>query len=305
MIRYSSLTLLLLLPACATAGSNWMSEPLDSEGFPELPRAKNDAKAGQGPQRTTRILSEEPSPNGAKTLSDEPLRPVRHVGGKLQGKVLGKFRNTYYDFPAESEFKGASVALKNPSCETIKQVPRGFFEAVCVQGSGTLTNRQTVSFAKRDCGCAEICPKTGQKICFDTLDPNKFPYGRGATGNPITPLYSVAVDTSVIPLGTTIYIPELEGMPRDAEASGLHDGCFQAQDRGLRVKGKHVDVFTGDPGMTRLWNKLVPSNQGVTVVLDSPKCAHAKTNTTIRPAAEPASSDEASSKKERRRRKRD
>jgi 3D (Asp-Asp-Asp) domain-containing protein len=231
---------------------------------------------------------------------------VRHVGGKLQGKVLGKFRNTYYDFPAESEFKGASVALKNPSCETIKQVPRGFFEAVCVQGSGTLSNRQTVSFAKRDCGCAEVCPKTGQKICFDTLDPNKFPYGRGATGNPITPLYSVAVDTSVIPLGTTIYIPELDGMPRDSQASGLHDGCFQAQDRGLRVKGKHVDVFTGDPGMTRLWNKLVPSNQGVTVVLKSPRCAHAKTSTRIHPAASTESNDESSSKKkERRRRKRD
>jgi len=304
MIRWLIPALALTsISACATSGSNWMSRPLtEDDEFPELPNVEPSKKEVAGPRRTTQILGEEPSRNGAKTLSAEPLRAVRQVGGKLAGRVLGKFRNTYYDFPAESEFKGAGVALKNPSCETIKTVPRGFFEAVCVQGSGTLANRQTVSFAKRDCGCAEICPKTNQKICFDALDPKQFPYGRGATGGPITPLYSVAVDSNVIPLGTALYIPELEGMPRDAESTGLHDGCFLAQDRGLRVKGKHVDIFTGETHMTRLWNKLVPSNEGVTVVLDSPRCARAGTPTSATTPAAPTSDDDAP-KKERKRRK--
>lgn len=79
-------------------------------------------------------------------------------------------------------------------------------------------------------------------------------------------------------------------MPRDAESSGLHDGCFLAQDRGLRVKGKHVDVFTGHPSMTRLWNKLAPSNDGVTLVLDSPKCARAAADPT--PSASPSKAAE-------------
>jgi 3D (Asp-Asp-Asp) domain-containing protein len=189
--------------------------------------------------------------------------------------VLGKFRNTYYDFPSESDFSGETVALKNGNCKTIKTVARAFYEAVCVQGSGTLSSGSTVSFAKRDCACAPLCPRTDQHICFDELDAKAFPWGRGATGHAITPLLSVAVDTDLVPLDTPIYIPEYDGVPRDPARSALHDGCFIAQDRGVRIKGEHVDVFTGHHDLTTLWNSLVPSNRGVTIVLDSPRCARA------------------------------
>ena len=47
----------------------------------------------------------------------------------------------------------------------------------------------------------------------------------------------------------------------------------QQQDRGIKIRGQHIDVFTGKEVMTRLWNRLVPSNRGVTVILDSPFCA--------------------------------
>ena len=288
-----------VITGCATAGSTWMAQPLTDEGSPGPAGASGTKGKPGSPSLSTHTLSDEERENGAKTLSDEPLRTVKQIGGKLEGRILGKFRNTYYDFPSESDFKGAAVALKSPSCETIKSVQRGFFEAVCVQGSGTLAGGQTVSFAKRDCACADVCPRTGQKICFDSLDPKQFPYGRGATGQPITPLLTVAVDSDAVPLGTMIYIPDFDGMPRDAESTGLHDGCFIAQDRGLRVKGQHVDVFTGDGNMTRLWNKLVPSNQGVTVVLDSPRCQRAGTETpTVAPPEAPAT-DKPAPKKER------
>jgi 3D (Asp-Asp-Asp) domain-containing protein len=199
-----------------------------------------------------------------------PAKPA-----KIEGRVLGSFRNTYYDFPSEADYKGDAVALKDPRCKTIRDVPRGFHDAVCVQGSGTLTSGSTVSFAKRDCECALVCPRTNQQICFDELDARRFPWGRGATGLPITPLLTVAVDTDVIPLNTAIYIPEYDGVPRDVGQSAMHDGCFVAQDRGVRVKGKHVDVFTGEEALTKMWNGLVPSNKGVTVVLDNPRCARA------------------------------
>ena len=159
------------------------------------------------------------------------------------------------------------------SCSPIKQVPVEFHDAVCVQGSGNLMTGVTVSFAKRDCECARTCPRTGQKICFEALSRSDFPWGRGALGKPITPLTTVAVDDSVIPMHTVLYIPEFDGLPRDASQSAFHDGCFVAQDRGLKVKGQHVDVFTGSRSVTSLWNKLVPSNQGVTVVVDAPNCS--------------------------------
>src|SRR5690606_21405216 len=125
----------------------------------------------------------------------------------------------------------------------------GFYEAVCAQGSGVLARGTTVSFAKRDCACAEVCPRTGQRICFDALDRAAFPWGRGAAGTAITPLRTVAADTGVLPMGTVVYIPELDGV-RASDDDEPFDGCFVVEDRGLRVRGAHVDIFTGHPSRT-------------------------------------------------------
>ena len=209
-----------------------------------------------------------------------PENPVENPGvvterialARTEGRVLGEFRNTYYDFPSEAEYSGDWTPLYNERCAEISKVRKDFHDAVCVQGSGVLMSGVVVSFAKRNCSCAVTCPRTEQKICYESLDRHRFPWGRGATGKAVTPLLTVAVDSDVVPLGTAVYIPQFEGLPRDIERSSVHDGCFVAQDRGLKVKGKHVDVFMGEPAMTRLWNRLVPSNQGVTEIVGSPKC---------------------------------
>ncbi len=276
------LALLVLGPlglfACATAGSAWIEEPLPGaeEGYyePLLDEPMPAGQTGKAPPPRARTVGQAApaaAPGPARGAGDNPYTARPAAGGRS----LGTFRNTYYDFPSELDFEGNDVELKNGDCKTIASVRRGFFEAVCVQGSGTLRQGTTVSFAKRDCTCAEICPRTSQKICFDALPQSEFPWGRGATGKPITPLLTVAVDVDVIPLGTPIYVPEFDGLPRDPEQSAAHDGCFIAQDRGLKVKGQHLDIFTGHRAMTQLWNRLVPSNKGVTVMLDSPRCAPA------------------------------
>lgn len=220
----------------------------------------------------------EPAPSTSMGARSAPAsrtlgaRPKAKERGGEGGRVLGTFRNTYYDFPSEPDYGGPPVALMSASCAAIAEVPRGFYEAVCVQGSGALARGGTVSFAKRDCACAEVCPRTGQRICFDALDKAAFPWGRGATGKPITPLHSVAADTQVLPMGTVIYIPELDGARSGDDAPV--DGCFVVEDRGLRVEGEHVDIFTGHPAQTAALNAQVPSNRGVTVVVDAPRCAH-------------------------------
>lgn len=267
----------LLVPlaafACTTAGSAWMEEPAtpddveewSAEGVAVPKRADDAALAGRF---ETRTLGREEPPRAAPAEGGAPPR-------EMPGRVLGTFRNTYYDFPAESEHSGENVTVRDTKCGAVAEVPRGFYEALCVQGSGMLRSGRPVSFARRDCDCAEICPRTGQKICFEALDAATFPWGRGAMGKPITPLVTVAVDDAVIPMGTGIYIPEFDGIPVDTARTRLHDGCFVAEDRGLKVKGQHVDVFTGFSETTALWNRLVPSNRGITVVLETPRCARA------------------------------
>jgi 3D (Asp-Asp-Asp) domain-containing protein len=269
-----------LLPGCNTAGSDWMAQPLEGElSAPPLPQPTMTNEKGGAPRRSTQSRSiHEPAPASDTIGASGPGGYAQGATAKRQlaGNVLGTFKNTYYDFPSESDFEGEATNLMSAACKPIVSVPRKFYESVCVQGSGTLKSGGTVSFARRDCACAAECPRTSQKICFDLLDKAQFPWGRGAMGKAITPLVTVAVDSSVIPLGTALYIPEYDGVARDLSGTTTHDGCFMAEDRGLAVKGQHVDVFTGHREITQLWNRLVPSNRGVTVVLDSPRCKRAR-----------------------------
>lgn len=210
----------------------------------------------------------------------EPERPVSEAmpppGGRVpiddSGTALGTFRNTYYNFPSQRNYSGQRVTVFDARCQPLAEVPVTFHDTLCVQGSGSLSSGVTLSFARRDCSCARTCPRTGQQICFDALDRRRFPWGRGAAGTAIVPLRSVAVDVSVIPLGTTLYIPELAGLPTEPGGTATHDGCFVAEDRGIKVIGRHVDVFTGAVETTHLWDDLVPTNQGVSVYIDSPHC---------------------------------
>jgi len=225
-------------------------------------------------------------PTGSPSSTSLPPAPTAAASSRVSIVMKGNkrskpsatttklFRNTYYDFPSEPTWPehGPTRQLFNLSCKPIRTVSQAFHDQLCVQGSGRLATAETVSFGKRNCACAANCPRTGQKICYELLDKKKFPFGRGATGKPITPLRSVAVDSKVIALGSILYIPAYHGL-RDMKGKP-HDGCFIAQDRGLKVRGHHVDIFTGDPKNTRVWNAAVPSNLGVRVVVGASKCAY-------------------------------
>ena len=116
------------------------------------------------------------------------------------------------------------------------------------QGSGRLETGATVSFAKRGCGCAAVCPRTSQQICFERLDPARFPHGRGATGHAITPLRSIAVDSSVIPLGTAVHIPELVGLPESTGRRTTAVRCRRSRHSRRRPSGGRVHRRSGHDG---------------------------------------------------------
>lgn len=248
------------LGACGWGtGSAYIEEPLSPASEPELPGGR--APSGPAPGRKPSVT----------------LETKERVPEDLRGQNLGVFRNTYYDFPSEADVvskettSGAKVTLRDPSCGALAEVPRPFFEALCVQGSGSLARGGTVSFAKRDCACADVCPRTGQKICFEALDPKAYPWGRGAAGKPIAPLRSVAADTQLLPMGTALYVPELDGLPI-GEGGAVHDGCLAVEDRGLKVRDNHIDIFTGKPRTTERIEDMLPSNQGVHVIVGTKRC---------------------------------
>lgn len=310
----AAVTALCLLPlACATGGSLWLGDlgapqepaphtPLTDnralEDFERPPSASSsasalsapppdwiveadgtsfprtaDARAVRRPADPRDDVARDDAEEGAPILIREHGRPApRPALAAPTAAGDDVYRNTYYDFPSEGP--GAKdAALFGADCAPLARVTTEFHDRVCVQGSGRLTDGATVSFARRGCACAAVCPRTSQQICFERLDPARFPAGRGATGRAITPLRTVAVDVALIPLGTPLYIPEYAGVARPE--GGTHDGCFLAEDRGIAVTGRHIDVFTGDPATTTLWNAAVPSNRGVHVYPNHPFCRSA------------------------------
>ncbi|HVY47853.1 MAG TPA: 3D domain-containing protein [Minicystis sp.] len=280
-MRRALLVLAAIAVGCGGNGKEWVKSLPDEHDPVQQPGWNNDPAAPEAPDP----LGDAPDAGPRSELAPAPAwAPARDgdeppgaervtYAGDGAGLLNDLFRNTYYDFPKEGRGKRDATVF-DASCHPIANVTKAFHDQVCVQGSGRLASGQTISFAKRGCECAATCPRTGQKICFEALDPAAFPAGRGATGKPITPLRTVAVDVSVIPLGSVVFIPELVGLPRPDGSA--HDGCFVAEDKGIRVQGRQVDVFTGDPGLTARWNKLFPSNRGVHVRLNEPRCMSAK-----------------------------
>ncbi|MGK4007293.1 3D domain-containing protein [Sorangium sp. So ce1036] len=272
-------------PRLARGGGGWLHAPPPDDGGrgPRAGVAPADARGVAPADASGAALVDMRAAVAVAPAEEEPPilvrvhgRPARPAAPRAAGAVLatpglapGLFRNTYYDFPSEGPGP-KDATLYDAACAPLASVPRSFHDEVCVQGSGRLASGDTVSFARRGCACADICPRTGQKVCFERLDPRRFPYGRGATGRPITPLRTVAVDSSVIPLGTPLYVPELVGLP--LPGGGRHDGCFIAEDRGIKVVGQQIDVFTGDPAVTARLNALFPSNRGVRPVLNDARC---------------------------------
>lgn len=259
MRRWLSFTL-TVLAGCLHSGNGkqWVEEPLAESSVGEAELGPGASQGAPVRRASSKTLGQAGGP-----IKEAKLRP--------SGRELGLFRNTYYDFPSERDFKGATVPLVTSACKPLATVPRAFFEALCVQGSGKLLGGGTVSFAKRDCACAESCPRTGQKICFEALDPSRYPWGRGASGAAITPLVSVAADSNLLPMGTPIYVAEFDGVVVE-EGTPPHDGCFRVEDRGTGVVGEHLDVFAGTTASRRELERLVPSNGGVTVLVDVARC---------------------------------
>jgi 3D (Asp-Asp-Asp) domain-containing protein len=72
-------------------------------------------------------------------------------------------------------------------------------------------------------------------------------FGDGVKNYRLIPFRTVAVDKTVIPYGTVIYIPKVKGelvnLPNGEQV--IHDGYFFAGDTGGAIKKNHIDIFTG------------------------------------------------------------
>ena len=85
-------------------------------------------------------------------------------------------------------------------------------------------------------------PKTN-KVRFR---PARSRWGDGIENYSLIPYRTIAVDPSVIPFGSVVFIEKAKGIKfMWLGETFVHDGFFFAGDKGGAIKGNHIDLFTG------------------------------------------------------------
>jgi len=154
------------------------------------------------------------------------------------GALLGDFQLTYYWVTTEEEFSGTKdTDLHDSSCNLLATVTAEFADSLKLEGTGRLGDGRILNY---DGSCS--CPTSP---CYLVADADH-PWGYGVQNIALAPFRSFAVDKSVIPYQTPLYVPELDGvsMPGQSPWGGfVHDGCVHADDTGGAIIGQHVDWF--------------------------------------------------------------
>ncbi len=177
-----------------------------------------------------------------QTLAGEPDLGVDAAidARPAAGQARGTFDLTYYWVTAEVDYPGTpSEPLYDARCTVFATVTPEFARNLRLEGTGRLADGRVLNVAGA-CGCA-------RSPCFVEVDGGH-PWGIGVQNRPLAPYRSVAVDRSVVPYGTSLYVAELDGVPVPGDppwGGFIHDGCVIAADTGGSIVGAHLDWFVG------------------------------------------------------------
>ena len=225
------------------------------------------------------VRADEPSPNRPGDVSKidgaspEKL-PLRAKIKECCGYPLALqdgFRLSFYWLAYESEYANETydVEVYTRQGYFIGRFPSAFIYELKLEGSGILRDGRVLNY---DGEC-----EYGMGTCFKTLTLEEHPLGAGVQGRPLEPFRSIAVDPRYIPIGSTVYLPELAGilMPDGTR----HDGCLRADDQGGAIKQHKIDFFVE----SYLNFKFIADNlwwhMRATPLLEEPRCAYLRLNT--------------------------
>jgi 3D (Asp-Asp-Asp) domain-containing protein len=175
------------------------------------------------------------------------------------GKKIGLWATHYHVYTARSNQSGVPFKDKSGKALSDGVSPRDWCLSavqgtVQVSAEGSVRTLNYVGVGSQlHVDCAEVLK----------IDPTKKPwisstgksyfapaigqFGDGVENYKLVPYRTVAVDKSVIPYGTAIFIPKARGLEfkLPSGATLKHDGYFLAADKGGAIKGNHIDIFCG------------------------------------------------------------
>lgn len=150
--------------------------------------------------------------------------------------VEGIYRVTFYwtVFPEDVEPSGKQVQVVDAQKRELAWADEELVKQIAMEGSGYLPDGRLLNIA-----CA--CPYPDSR--FIVVDTSKTPWGYDAQKKPLIPFKSIAVDPTLVPAGTTVYIEAFRGLKLSETL--VHDGCFVASDTGYTISDRHIDIYTG------------------------------------------------------------
>ncbi len=156
------------------------------------------------------------------------------------------------------------VELYTPDGYFMQHVPERFAWSLRLEGSGLMRDGRVINYTG-------AC-RYGYGTCFEQLDVNEHPFGRGAGQRPLIPFKSVAVDPRVIPIGEPLYIPEFDGL--QLPDGSIHDGCVRADDTGGGIKKRKMDFFVVTYGNFRFLLDQLLGVSWITPHIEAPRCEY-------------------------------
>jgi len=145
-------------------------------------------------------------------------------------KYLGKFKVTFYWIVEESDYSGAkNTPLYLENGNVLGYFPKEFISDFKKESCAELKGGKCISYLKR---------ANKVRVVREFL---------GVNGFTISPFKSIAVDPSVIPIGSKLHIPALTQMNGYS-----HNGTVYAHDIGSMINGHSIDIFVGYKSNTKL-----------------------------------------------------
>ncbi len=197
-----------------------------------------------------------------------PDLPLDDGGGEPPGpgELIGEVDLTYYWVAYEGDYSCSTPDTVIGTCsgEAIATVCLDFAEAARLEGTARLADERMINIG--GCSCS------GGFNCFMALDTETCPWGMGNRSNPLELFVSVATDQDLIPYGTILYSPQIDGVELPEEAGGgTHDGCMRADDVGGGISDMHIDFFAGLRDYYRDLDPKIP--EAITLYKDPPRCS--------------------------------
>lgn len=174
-----------------------------------------------------------------------------------------ELKHTYYKLAEEKDYSGPKTTpIYTPEGQMIAYVSAPFAFDLSLEGSGKLDDGRVVNYSSSGGSCLTPPGYHGVRSCYRVLDASTYPWGRGH-GVPVEPLRSIAVDPSMIPWNSVVYIREFDGLQIpliDGVGGFTHDGLFRAEDSGGGIHNNHIDIYAGPNGMYRWLDRAIPTS---------------------------------------------